>query len=214
MGRSKKKKKGKKAKLPKSLRKGLPKPVADVLTAGLGALDRAQSKGTDEFQRLVEKGRVVEQRGSDAVRDATARVGTVVDETVGAARARRDAAAGAVQSRVESAVEAAVRALGLPSGSDVAALRAELGRLEARAAGDDEGAPEPGAAGGASVFRVAPHAEGWALERDGAQRALSVHGTKKAALVAARAHARGHAPSALEVLRADGTVADTTHYGA
>ena len=199
-------KKTKKAKLPKSLRKGLPKPVADVLAAGLGALDRAQAKGTDEFQRLVEKGRAVEQRGSEAVRDAAARVGAVVDDTVGAARARRDAAAGAVQSRVDAAAEAAVRALGLPSGADVAALRAELERLQARA-GD-----AVSESGKATVFRVAPHADGWSLERDGAQRALSVHATKKAALVAARAHARGHAPSTLEILRADGSLADTTAY--
>ena len=195
-------------KLPKSLRKGLPRPIAEVLAAGLGALDRAQASGSDEFQRLVDKGRTVEQRGSDAVRSAAARVGAVVDDTVGAAQARREA----VQSRVEAAVEAAVGALGLPTGGDVAALRAELARLEARAAGAGEGGAEANAA--APRFRVAPHADGWALERAGAQRALAVHATKKSALVAARAHARAHAPSALEVLRADGSLADTTRYDA
>ena len=193
--------------LPKSLRKGLPRPIAEVLAAGLGALDRAQASGSDEFLRLVDRGRTVEQRGSDAVRSAVARVGAVVDDTVGAAQARREA----VQSRVEAAVEAAVGALGLPTGGDVAALRAELVRLEARAAG-----AEAGAEAGAAVprFRVAPHADGWALERAGAPQALAVHATKKAALVAARAHARAHAPSALEVLRADGSLADTTRYDA
>ena len=179
-----------------------------MLAAGLGALDRAQASGSDEFLRLVDRGRTVEQRGSDAVRSAVARVGAVVDDTVGAAQARREA----VQSRVEAAVEAAVGALGLPTGGDVAALRAELVRLEARAAGPEEAGAEAGAA--APRFRVAPHADGWALERAGAPQALAVHATKKAALVAARAHARAHAPSALEVLRADGSLADTTRYDA
>lgn len=200
--KDKRSKKAKAPKLPKSLRKGLPKPVAEVLAAGLGVLDRTQATGTDEFERLVARGRTVEQRGHDAVRGAADRVAGVVDDTVGVARARRDAASGAVQARIEAAVEAAVGALGLPTGGELDALRAEVARLETRV-----GAPEAGQA-----FRLAPHADGWALEREGASRAVSVHPTKKAGLVAARAHAKRYAPSTLTILLADGSVADTVAY--
>ena len=201
---AKRRKKARK-KLPKALRKGLPTPVADVLAAGLGALDRAQKKGSEEFEALVARGRTVEKKGHDAVRGASDRVGQVVDETVGAATARRQAAELAVQSRVQAAVEAAIGAAGVPTRGEVAALRAEITRLEARVAG---------AAAVGQTFRLAPHADGWALERDGGERALEVFATKKSGLVAARAHARDHAPATLVILRTDGSEADRVAYDA
>ena len=213
MGKKQKKAKAEKAeakrrrkarkKLPKALRKGLPTPVADVLAAGLGALDRAQKKGSEEFDALVARGRTVERKGHDAVRGASDRVGQVVDDTVGAAQARRAAAEIAVQSRIQAAVESAIGAVGVPTSGEVAALRAEIARLEARVAG---------AAAVGQMFRLAPHADGWALERDGADGAIETFATKKTGLVGARAHAKAHAPSTLVILRADGTEADRVGY--
>ena len=65
-----------------------------------------------------------------------------------------------------------------------------------------------------TVYRVVPHDEGWAVEKEGASRASSVHGTKSEAVGAARDLAKGSEPSRLVVHRQDGTIQDHFSYGA
>ena len=61
--------------LPKSLRKGgLPRPVADVWAAGIGALSQAKKKGGDSFEALIDIGTTVAETGGKAARMAVAQV--------------------------------------------------------------------------------------------------------------------------------------------
>lgn len=211
--------------LPKSLRKGgLPRPVGDVFAAGIGALERAQKKGAEGFDTLVSRGERVAQDGSDAVRAAIRDVEAAADRVTGRTRSTVEGAANAVTAPVERAVEAALAALGVPTRAEVVALREQVDALQARLADlraggatsssvsstSEEARPEAEAA----VYRVGPHPNGWAVRKGDAERALSVHATKQEAVKAGRERARGQAPSRLVVLRADGTEASATDYGA
>ena len=65
-----------------------------------------------------------------------------------------------------------------------------------------------------TVYHVVPHDEGWAVEKEGASRASSVHSTKSDAVSAGRDLAKGSEPSRLVVHRQNGTIQDNFSYGA
>lgn len=91
-----------------------------------------------------------------------------------------------------------------------------------KAASKSKAAPKPkstskksttAAASEDTVYHVVPHDEGWAVEKEGASRASSVHGNKKEAVAAGRDLAKGSEPSRLVVHRQDGTIQDNFSYG-
>ena len=63
-----------------------------------------------------------------------------------------------------------------------------------------------------AVYSVVAREDGWAVEKQGAERAVSVHATKDEALESARGVAGRNKPSELVVHRKDGTVQDTIAY--
>ncbi|MEM9998697.1 MAG: DUF2188 domain-containing protein, partial [Bacteroidota bacterium] len=65
-----------------------------------------------------------------------------------------------------------------------------------------------------SVYAVEKHADGWAVMKEGNERATSVHGTKAAAVKDARETAKAHAPSMLVIYKADGTEQERNTYEA
>ncbi|HVS64467.1 MAG TPA: DUF2188 domain-containing protein [Thermoanaerobaculia bacterium] len=65
-----------------------------------------------------------------------------------------------------------------------------------------------------TVFHVVPKDDRWEVRGEGAQRATSVHETKREAVAAARQLARDKEPSRLVVHRIDGSVQDSFAYGA
>ena len=229
-----KKKQTSETKLPKSLRKGgLPRPVADVWAAGVGALAEARKEGGESFDALVEIGATVAETGSKAARSAVEQVESAAGRVAGLARGLAGGAADGVQGRVEDVVEGVLIRLGVPGRDEVLALQAQVDALqskigdlsqppaspaearsaspsEAPSAGDQAASADPDRA----AYRVARHDRGWSVQRDGAERAASVHATKKEALVDARRTARAHAPSRLVVLKADGSVEAETDYDA
>lgn len=71
-----------------------------------------------------------------------------------------------------------------------------------------------GSANGRTVYHVLPASEGWQVKGQGAERASSVHGTKKEALTAGRDLAHGKVPSQLVVHKSDGTVQESWTYDA
>ncbi|HVS16100.1 MAG TPA: DUF2188 domain-containing protein [Thermoanaerobaculia bacterium] len=64
-----------------------------------------------------------------------------------------------------------------------------------------------------AIYHVVPSNDRWEVRTEGAQRATSVHETKREAVAAARQLARGKEPSQLVVHRLDGTVQDSFVYG-
>jgi hypothetical protein len=69
--------------------------------------------------------------------------------------------------------------------------------------------------GRGNTFRVSPGDDGgWVLTKDGSKKPLAVYPRKRAALSAAREHARGASPSTLYIHNIDGTLAKTHSYEA
>ena len=214
-------------KLPKSLRKGgLPRSVGDVWTAGVGALAQARKTGGDSFDALVGLGATVADTGSKAAQSALGQVEAAAGRLAGTAAGLADGAVG----EVERVVEGVMGRMGVPGRDEVLALREQvealqdrLATLTARPAGGARAPAESGpletrraepAESDRAVYRVARHERGWSVQRDGTERATSVHPTKKEALHDARQAARAQAPSRLVVHKADGTVGDETDYDA
>ena len=167
------------------------------------------------------------QGGVEAVVEAAlSRLGVPGREEVLALRAQVDAlqarladlaeGAAASASGAASAVRETVSETVSEAAEAVTETASDVGEAVADAA---ESASERVAeavedATGVAVYAVAKHADGWAVQRAGNERATSVHGTKKDALSAARETARSQAPSRLVVHKADGSVADEMKYEA
>lgn len=220
MAKSKKSKKGKKTKaekkLPKTLRKGdLPRSLGEVWAAGLGALGQARKQGGETFESLVAQGERVVRAGSDSAREALGEVESVAAQISQRVRTTASEAAGGVQRPLERAVEAALGTLGVPTRDEVAALQAVVERLEGQLAslGAAPASVNGAAPEAVTDYEVVPHPDGWAIQKPGAQRALSVVKTKKVALRDARATAREHAPSRLTIYNLDGSRGEVTEYG-
>ncbi|WP_412067596.1 phasin family protein [Rubrivirga sp. IMCC43871] len=200
-------------KLPKSLRKGsLPSSVADVLAAGLGALEKAQQTGSESFDALVSMGTKVVEKGSDAARGASSQVEKAASAVTHTAKGVAGGAAQTVTGSIEAVVETALGKLGVPGRDEVLALQAQVEALEARIA--SLAATGSSAASERSVYEVSPHEQGWSVTRVGAGRASAVHGTKKEAVRDARQTAKAHAPSTLRVFKTDGEVSESVDYDA
>ena len=212
-----KNRKGASSAVPKSLRKGkLPRPVGEVMAAGLGALRDAQTSGEDAFDDLVARGRAVQDAGGDAAQLAIRQVEQAVERVTEAASSAGSSVAGRVQDGVEGVVEGILKRLGVPGRGEVERLQATVAELTARleAASAAGSAPRSAAspAPARSRFEVVKHPDGWAIQRVGAGRATAVLATKKEALRDARELARAQAPSELTVHNLDGSVSDTLEY--
>ena len=221
MAKSKKKSKKKNKKgarsVPKSLRKGkLPKPVGEVMAAGLGALRDAQISGGTAFDDLVARGKAVQDAGGDAARQAIGQVEQAVDRVTEAASSTGSSVVGRVQDGVEGAVEGILKRLGVPGRGEVEQLQATVAELTARLDGAAAASRTPTADPAEEVersrFEVVKHADGWAVQRAGASRATAVLKTKKEALRDARELARTRTPSQLTIHNLDGSVSDTVAY--
>lgn len=201
--------------LPTSMRTGsLPRPLADVWEAGIGALAVARKKGGGSFETLVDLGTTVTDTGSQAARTALEQVESAAASVLGSARGLVDGAADGVTDRLEPVVEGILARLGVPGRDEVLALRDKVEALQNRITHLQAASPPRTTETARTVYHVAPHERGWAVQRADAERATSVHPTKKEALVDARRTVRAHAPSRLVVYKADGTVGEETEYDA
>lgn len=184
------------SRLPRSLRKGtLPRDPVDVWEAGLGALAESLDGRRARFDAFVAEGRRVEAQGGKAVRRA-------LRLAESAARLVADTAFESAEDAAGRLAEAALGASSMPTRTEVEVLRALVARLEARVAAM--------AVGGTVSVTVEASGSGWTVAVDGDE--ASTHRTKKAALTAARAAARGHAPARLIIYRTDGTVGEEMEY--
>jgi len=149
--------------------------------------------------QLVERGETVEQRGK-----------TKLDELKGDVNARREAVVEKVETTVYDPMVDALRKLGVPTRAEVSRLSSQVESLAERVNLLITRLERAQVA----VYSVVAREEGWAVEKQGAERAVSLHATKDEALDAARAVAADHKPSELVIHRKDGSVQDTVVYEA
>lgn len=174
----------------------------DIWLAGLGVVAVVGEEGSQLFDRLVESGEELETRGRKQV------------------DTRRTEVAKALEERVYEPALDALRAVGVPIRSEmesltrkVDALTRKVDALVTRVTG--EPAPEeeettPRRA--LKVYKVVAREDGWAVDHEGRERAVSVHGTKDEALEQARSLAQEDQPSRLDVYKRDGTLQESFTY--
>ncbi|HEX8692831.1 MAG TPA: phasin family protein [Longimicrobium sp.] len=197
---------GRVVKLPKEIADGVTTRGRDVWLAGLGALATAEQEGTALYDRLVKQGETLVRRGETMEKRGRERFDALKDEV----EARREEAVEKVETTVYDPMVDALGRLGVPT-------RAEVGRLSAQVESLTERVNLLIARlerAQVSVYSVTAREDGWAVEKQGAERAVSVHPTKDEALERARALAAEHRPSELVVHRKDGSVQDTFVYEA
>ena len=181
----------------------------EVWLAGVGALATVEEEGTSFFSTLVQRGEKVEDQGRkqiDAVREDVA--------------ARQKQVTERVENTVHEPLIGAMKRFGVPTRAEVQELSANVDALANRVNALITRLDERATTGGAprtesmqTIYAVVPREEGWAVEKEGIERAVSVHATKDEAVEAARGLAHKSEPSRLHVHKRDGTVQDTFTYG-
>ena len=197
---------GRVVKLPKEIADGVTTAGRDVWLAGLGAIATVEQEGTALYDSVVKQGEALVKRGETMEKRGKVRIAAVRDDV----EARREAVVEKVETRVVDPMVEALQKLGVPTRAEVQKLAAHVEALAERVglliARLDRAQ--------VVVYSVAAREDGWAIEKQGAERAVSVHATKDEALERARALAGEHRPSELVVHRKDGTVQDTLVYDA
>lgn len=189
---------------------GLAGRALDLWRAGLGALAAGKRLGLP-FDALV-------ARGAEAVEGEVAAVDAgALDAAAGRLRTSdlplsHGTGASPPRTRkaaLEASIAEALVRFDVAGRSDVDRLRADLRALDARLARLVDAPPPP-----ETTFRVAPHAEGWAVSCDGAALPRVVVETKKRALLEGRRLARTTPPSRLVVCNRDGAEVELGAYPA
>lgn len=197
---------GRVVKLPKEIAGTLGTRGREVWLAGLGALATVEEQGTALYDQLVKQGSQLVERGETVEQRGKARIDELKDDVT----ARREAVAEKVETTVYDPMVDALRKLGVPTRAEVSKLSTQVESLAERVnllITRLERAQ-------VSVYSVVAREDGWAVEKQGAERAVSLHPTKDEALDAARTVAANHKPSELVVHRKDGSVQDTVVYEA
>jgi polyhydroxyalkanoate synthesis regulator phasin len=171
----------------------------EIWLAGLGVFAVAGERGSHLFDELVKAGEELEKKGKAEL------------------SGRQKELADTLEEQVYEPMLSALRRVGVPGRGDMRELTARLDRITHRVdelvtrmthGGKGGGAP----AGTVKVFRVFAEEGGWAVRRGEEKEAVGVHPTKDEALEQARALAREHQPSRLDVYRKDGTLQDTLEF--
>ena len=197
---------GRAVKLPKEIAGEVTTRGRDVWLAGLGALATVEQEGAAFYNALVKQGETLLERGETMEKRGKAAIGELKDDV----DARREAVVETMETRMVDPMVEALQKLGVPTRAELQKLSAQVESLAERVGlliGRLERAQ-------VAVYSVVAREEGWAIEKRGAERAVSVHATKEEALDRARALAGEHRPSELVVHRKDGTVQDTVVYDA
>jgi poly(hydroxyalkanoate) granule-associated protein len=197
---------GRVVKLPREIVDGVSTRGREVWLAGLGALATVEEQGTAFYDSLVKQGEKLVERGETVEKRGAARL----EELKSDVDARREAVVERVETTVYDPMVEALKKLGVPTRGEVQALSGQVEALTARVnllLGRLERAQ-------VAVYSVVAREEGWAIEKKGAERSISLHPTKDEALERARALAGENKPSELVVHRKDGTVQDTVVYDA
>jgi len=185
----------------------------EIWLAGLGALSRVEEEGDKVFKTLVDRGRDYEDKRRRQIDDATSSLKKRQDALTSDVSQRIDDATKTVEDVVNRTVNSTLGRIGVPTRHEVQGLSDKVGELSRKL--DALGAmlvTQVQDAEGEVVYHVSPHEEGWAVIREGAERATKLFGTKKEAVSAGRDIAKKHIPSQLVVHKQDRSVQESFSY--
>ena len=184
----------------------------NVWLAGLGALATVSDEGAKLFDSLVQRGSQAEKESAEQFEEATSELTKRQREAVELARERSAEASGTISKALADALER----FGVPTRQEVTRLSDKVDTLARKVDRLTEALDDDAAAtvsGEATAYAVAPHDDGWAVRKEDAEQAISVHDTKKEAREKGRTLAQDHQPSRLTVRKKDGSVQKTFSYG-
>ncbi len=170
----------------------------DVWLAGLGAFAAVEEEGTSFFNRLVDRGRTVEESGRQRFDDVRGQVGD-----------RRQQVTQRFEEQIYEPILGALRSFGVPTRREIRDLSKKVDSLTRQV--EVLLSRMPGAVE-YSVYYVMARDDGWMVGKEGAEDAIAVEPNKEKALERARELAHGQAPSRLHVYRKDGSIQDTFTY--
>ena len=185
---------------------------------GSKRLDDLQKEATKTLDSLIKRGRKVEDKGRKQLSAGVDAVKGEVTEKQKEVTGTVERVTGKVEATVASAVETAMERLDVLTRTEVKDLATKVDLLagkvnklttllEARAA---VSAPTDATV----VYHVVPQEAGWAVTKEGTDRAINVLNTKAEALERGRDLAKNQEPSRLVVHRKDGTIQEQFTYGA
>jgi polyhydroxyalkanoate synthesis regulator phasin len=170
----------------------------DIWLAGLGAVATMDEDGPEIFDRLIERGKQLEAERRKRI------------------SARREKVAQALEENLYDPLVSALKRIGVSTHEEihdlttrVESLAHKVDRLVTKITGAETEAGEAVGGGAIRVFKVVAREDGWEVDREGRQRAISVHPTKHEALERAREIAHQNPPSRLEVYKKDGTIQES-----
>lgn len=171
----------------------------DVWLAGLGAFVAAEEEGATLFNKLVDRGRDVEETGRK-------RFGDMRDEV----ETRGQKVTDQLEERVYDPTMRALKSFGVPTRKEIRSLAAQVEALTRQVEMLLERMPE--AVGEYAIYYVVAREDGWVVGKEGTEDAVAVEPNKEQALERARELAHNQAPSRLHVYRKDGSIQDTFTY--
>lgn len=193
----------------------------DVWLAGLGALAAVEEQGTSFYNDLVNRGEKLEERGREQISETTRELSERQKKAVKTASDTAANTASAVEQLVNGAFRSVFGRLDVPTRGEVQSLADKVERLAQKLDGVAVTLEKQNKAARVNAevkttdltaYHVTPHDDGWAVMKEGAERATSVYGTKKEAVEGGRELARTHAPSELVVHKQDRSVQETFSY--
>lgn len=184
----------------------------EIWLAGLGALSRLEEEGDKVFTNLVERGKEYEGKRRKQIDDATENLRKQQESLTSDVSKRIDDATKTVEDAVNRTVNSTLGRIGVPTRHEVRALSEKVGDLSRKLDALSTMLQSQTGESDEMVYHVTPSEDGWAVIREGAERATSVHATKKEAVSAGRETAKSHAPSELIVHKQDRSVQETFSY--
>lgn len=184
----------------------------EIWLAGLGALSRLEDEGDKIFRTLVERGEDYEEKRRQQIEEATSNLRKQQESLTEGVTKRIDDATKSVEKAVSDTFSGTLNRIGVPTRDEVQDLSKKVGDLSAKLDALSAMLDAQREDVKTVVYHVTPRDDGWAVMREGNEKATSVHETKKEALSAARETAKSHLPSQLIVHKQDRSVQDTYSY--
>lgn len=192
----------------------------DVWLAGLGALVLAEEESTKLYNTVIERGKKLGdesvnlfddlvQRGREVEKKGMKRIDETVDDVSSTQKK--------YTQQLEDIFENVLERFGVPTRAEVKELTVKVNALSAKVDVLVKVLDKNGSAPAATertTYHVVPREEGWAVKKEGAARATSVHDTKNEAVESGRELAKEQVPSSLVIHKKDGTIQDTMSYDA
>ena len=184
----------------------------EIWLAGLGALSRLEEEGDKVFTDLVERGESYEAKRRQQIEDVTSGLRKQQEALTKDVTERLDNATDSVEKAVSDTLSGTLGRIGVPTRAEVRGLSRKVGELSKKLDALSQMLEAQETTAEEAVYHVVPHDEGWAVTLEGADKAVSVHETKKEALSAARNAAKTNVPSQLIVHKQDRSVQETYSY--